>query len=314
MSNKKVQVANFNVVFLEEKEEAPLLKYFDNIVVPALQSGIKKESGDATFLFTDVEVMEDKEQGYVLAGKIVKKTIIEIKSDLDDNEELIEKDEKYSTAPFSAFVIYLRNHRMLFVPNQKGSPNIKNFSTTVKFVLAEYIKRHNKKQEKKEALFPFPAINIVGLPLRSNIEEALKEVVKINKVTLRFYPLNGDQEFCEMFGELMSDMRKMVDSPKSDVILKSPGSISGVIELIEKSDGTVEPIIDVTYPDKTKGRITQDTISERMEISFSGDNIQKMDEVVGQGRKIKSIGYVSKGNQEIYNKHESKIIKFISRS
>ena len=117
-----------------------------------------------------------------------------------------------------------------------------------------------------------------------------------------------------MFGELMSDMRKMVDSPKSDVILKSPGSISGVIELIEKSDGTVEPIIDVTYPDKTKGRITQDTISERMEISFSGDNIQKMDEVVGQGRKIKSIGYVSKGNQEIYNKHESKIIKFISRS
>ncbi len=313
MSSKKVQVANFNVVFLEEKEEAPLLKYFDNIVVPALQSGIKKESGDVTFLFTDVEVREDQEQGYVLAGKIVKKTIIEIKSDLDDNEELIEKDEKYSTAPFSAFVIYLKNHRMLFVPNQKGSPTIKNFAASVKFVLAEYIKRHNKKQEEKEALLPFPAINIVGLPLRSNIEEALKEVVKINKVTLRFYPLNGDQEFGEMFGGLMSDIRKMVGSPKSDVILKSPNSISGVIELIEKSDGTVDPIIDVTYPDKTKGRITQDTISERMEISFSGDNIQKMDEVIGQGRKIKSIGYVSKGNQKIYNEHESKIIKFISR-
>ena len=45
MSNKKVQVANCNVVFLEKKEEAPLLKYFDSIILPALQSGIKKETG-----------------------------------------------------------------------------------------------------------------------------------------------------------------------------------------------------------------------------------------------------------------------------
>ena len=33
MSSKRVQVANFNVVFLEEQEEAPLLKYLDTIVI-----------------------------------------------------------------------------------------------------------------------------------------------------------------------------------------------------------------------------------------------------------------------------------------
>lgn len=51
MSQKKVNVANFNVVFLEEKDEAPLLKYFDSIVVPAFQSGIKKDNKDAELFF-----------------------------------------------------------------------------------------------------------------------------------------------------------------------------------------------------------------------------------------------------------------------
>lgn len=313
MSNKKVQVANFNVVFLERKEEAPLLKYFDNIVVPAFCSGIKKKVDDTLYLLTDIEILEDQNRGYVLAGKIVKKTTIEIKSDLDDNEVLIEKDEKYSAAPYSAFVIYLKNHRMLFVQNQKGSPTIKNFSATVKYILSEYIREYNNKQDAEESYLPFPYINIVGIPLRSNIEEALKKVEKINKMTLRFYPLNGDQEFGEMFGSLMTDMRRGVNSDRGEIILRSPKSVPGVIDLLEKSAGTVEPIIEVTYPDKTRGKIAQDVISERMELGFSGENIQEMNEIIEQGNKIENLSYVSEGNQQIYDTHKSKIVKFISR-
>lgn len=169
MSIKSVEVANFNVVFLEKQDEAPLLKYFDKILIPALKSGIKKENGDTKYLFTDIEIREDIKHGYVLTGNIVKKTIIEIKSDLDVNENLIEKDDKYSAAPFSAFVIYLKNHRMLFVKNQKGSPTIKNFSSTIKYVLSEYVRRYNKKQKNKEDFLPYPVVNIVGIPMRRNV-------------------------------------------------------------------------------------------------------------------------------------------------
>ena len=313
MSNKKVQVANCNIVFLEKREEAPLLKYFDSIVVPALQSGIKKEKEDTAYLFTNVEVFEDEEKGYVLTGNIVKKTIIEIKSDLDDNEELIEKDEKYSSAPFSAFAIYLKNHRMIFAQNQKGSPTIKNFSATIKYVLASYIKKYNGEQDNKEKYLPFPVINVVGIPLRSNIKEALKEVKKINKIILRFYPLNGDQEFGDMFGTMITDMRRMTDVNRGEIVLKSPKSINGVVDLIEKSGGTVAPILEVTYPDKTKGKITNDMLTERMEMSFSGDNIQEMNEVIEQGKKIKSLNYVSKNNEKIYEENKSKIIPFIRK-
>ena len=42
MALKKVEVANFNVVFMEKEKEAPLLRYFDSIIMPALRSGIKR--------------------------------------------------------------------------------------------------------------------------------------------------------------------------------------------------------------------------------------------------------------------------------
>lgn len=150
MSLKKVEVANFNVVFLEKENEAPLLQYFDSIVMPALQSGIKRIDGDTSYLFTDVKIVKDEKNEYVLIGNIVKKTVIEIKSDLDVAGNLVDKDDRYSAAPYSAFAIYLKNHRMIYVPNQKGSPTIKTFSTVVKYVLSEYIKKYNGEQEDEQ--------------------------------------------------------------------------------------------------------------------------------------------------------------------
>lgn len=208
MSQKKVNVANFNVVFLEEKDEAPLLKYFDSIVVPAFQSGIKKDNKDAELFFMNVEVVEDSEGEYVLVGYVVKKTVLEVKSDVDEKGNLIEKDEKYPSAPYSTFAIYLKNHRMVYVLNQKGSPNIKSFSGLTKHV---------------------------------------------------------------------------------------------------------KPIIDVEYADKTKGTIKEDQISEKMDIEFPGENVVEMDQVISKGKEIQSISYTSRGNQEIYNEHKSKIIKFLPK-
>lgn len=312
MALKKVEVANFNVVFMEKEKEAPLLRYFDSIIMPALRSGIKRVDGDTSYLFTDVKIVKDVENDYVLTGNIVKKTVLEVKSDLDLEGNLVDKDERYSAAPYSAFAIYLKNHRMIYVPNQKGSPTIKTFSAVVKYVLAQYIKKYNAEQDDEQKYLPYPYINIVGIPMHGKIEKALQEVYKIRKLTLRFYPLNGDLEFGEMFGSLITDMRKKSNSKNGEVVLKSPQNINGVIDIVEQSSGTVRPIIEVTYPDKSKGRITEDTISERIEMDFSGDNLQDVEELVNKGRLIESINFVSEGNTRIYESYKSKIIDFFS--
>ena len=141
---KNAQIANFNVVFGDE--EKPMLDYFDTIIYPAFNSDITKKSDDNEFMFKNIEIASTKDV-YVLTGKIVKKTELEIKTDLNEKGELVEKDEKYSTAPYSSFAINLMNHRMIFMPNQKGSPTLANFRRMVAYVFLHYIKQENKKEE-----------------------------------------------------------------------------------------------------------------------------------------------------------------------
>ena len=143
MSQKKANVANFNVVFLENDDEAPLLKYFESIVIPAFQSGIKKVTTDSEQFFMNVEVIEDEDKEYVLVGNIVKRMILEVKSDINAEGKLIEKDERYPSAPYSTFAIFLKNHRMFYALNQKGSPSLMSFSALTKYVFSEYIKQYS---------------------------------------------------------------------------------------------------------------------------------------------------------------------------
>lgn len=315
MSKKKMAVANFNVVFWGDKEESPMLDYFDLVIVPAFTSGIERKSGDSRYMFLNVEVAEDDEGEFVLRGNIVKKTTLEVKSDLDEQGNLITLDNKYPSAPFSSFVIYLKNHRMVFVENQKGSPHINNFSAFAKYAIVMYVNKKNQELE-KEGLkqIPLPIINIVGIPMRKNIEDALKEVKRINKLTLRFYPLNGDIDYTKALNGLRRDLLRGVDSNGGDVVVKTPKNTSGVVDLVSQSEGTVEPIFNVTYPNKTTGKITNDQISERMDININGDNIkEELIDMTSKGKMLSSVSYTSVGNKEIYDKNKTKIIPFVKR-
>lgn len=311
---KKSFVANFNLVFYGDDEE-PLLTYFDSILMPALTSDIKRKTGDAKYFLMDIGVEEVENGEYVLRGLIIKQTVLEVKSDLDENGKLIEKDEKYPTAPFSMFVIYLKNHRMLYVQNQKGSPSLGNFKATIKYILNTYV---NKKMQEEKKELPIPILNVVGIPMHKMLKQALEEVEKINLLCLRFYPLNGDLDYSGLFGEISKDIRKVANCKNADLLLKSPKNIDGVIKIIEKSGGTVKPIFNVTYKDKKNGKkrtgkIKDDQISESMDIDVSGETLEEeMKNIIQEGKSRPSITYTSKDNEAIYEKNKHKIIKFLN--
>ena len=205
---KRTFIANFNLVFYG-KDEEPLLSQFDTILMPALISGEKRTSGDSKYFLLDVGIQQDEDDEYVLKGLIVKQTVLEVKSDLDENGRLIEKDEKYPTAPFSMFAIYLKNHRMVYVQNQKGSPSLDNFKATIKYLLNLYVDKKSKELNKE---LPIPILNVVGIPMRKKLKDALEEVDKINQLCLRFYPLNGDIDYSGLFGGISKDIRGAADS------------------------------------------------------------------------------------------------------
>lgn len=314
MAKKKVSVANFNLVFFEKESEKGLLEYFDKIIMPAFTSGYFRKNGDTTYLFMNVQVVE-KLGDYILTGIIVKKTILEIKSDLTPDGRLIELNERHPAAPFSTFIIYLKNHRMALIENQKGSPNLKNFRATAQYILDKFVRTQMLELEKDErAKYPIPILNVVGIPTRKNVETVLKEVEKVNTLTLRFYPLNGDLDIVGMMNGFSNDLRKLVDCKKGDIILKSPNNINGIVELVQKSEGTVEPILKVTYPDKRKATLNNDTLSENMLIDIRGDNLDEgLDDMILGTREIDSLKYISEGNKQIYENSKRKIIPFIKK-
>lgn len=231
MSIKKVSVANFNTVFLtnDDDDERPLLEYFDTILMPALNSGIIREINGDKYFFMDVHIIEDCPSNYVLTGLIIKKTILEIKSDIDENGQLIELDDKYPSAPFSIFAIYLKNHRMLYVENQKGSPRLGTFRSTVKYVIDRYVRDYNALIDNTATKLPIPLVNVIGIPPRKSIERELKDVIKIKKLTLKFYPLNGDGDvkYAGLYNSFIADCRKMLGSKTGETSYNSPKNVDG---------------------------------------------------------------------------------------
>lgn len=314
---KRTAIANFNVVFLEEKdEEKPLLEYFGEIVMPAFTSGITRKTGDATYLVMDAKVILDKDEEYVLTGLIVKSTTLEIKSQFDEKGELISLDNVYPTAPFSTFAIYLKNHRMVLVQNQKGSPTIDNFRSTVKHIMTQYVQTKNRERDENEAL-PIPLVSVVGIPPRGGISGALKDVEKIKTLTLRFFPLNGDGDisFSKTSHAMLHEYRKLVGAKTGSVNYNSPKDMIGVEKLIEASEGTVEPVIVAKYPNEAGEKtIKNDEVSERrtMTIPEASKEVE-IKSIVNQGKDFDNIQFVSQENEKIYRNNERKIIPFVKK-
>ncbi len=314
MGLKRVSIANFNTVFLLNDEERPLLDYFDTILMPALESNIVREINGDKYFFMNIRVIEDISSNYILTGLIVKKTVLEVKSDINENGELIELDDKYPSAPFSTFTIYLNNHRMIYVENQKGSPRIDSFRSTIKYVIDKYVRLKNVElgDSSKEKL-PIPLVNVVGIPPKQNIEKELKEVSKISSLTLRFYPLNGDGDidFSKSFIGLSKNARKMIGSKNGEITYKSPKNISGVITLLSQTQGTVEPIIRVEYKNKSKRTIRNDEMSETLDINVTGATLnEETHNILLEAKNIESLNYISDENKNIYERNLGKIIPF----
>ena len=239
---------------------------------------------------------------------------MEIKSDLDEDGELIEKDEKYSAAPYSVFVVNLLNHRMIFMPNQKGSPSIANFRSTLKYVIDKYTNMQNKELDEEQKL-EYALVNVVGIPSAKTMDELLGNVKRINSLTLRFYPLNGDIDYTEAFGILTTDMRKDVGCKNGEIVFKSPKSIEGIKKLLEKAAGTINPILQVVTKEGSKAKLKDYELSEKYELDFE-ENVDfetESEQLVDKMSSIATLTFTNSEHDKIYKRNEEKIIPFVKK-
>ena len=301
METKQLYVANINIVF--GKEEEPLIERVDDIIIPALTSGIVKKSGEKTrFIFEDVLLREIEEDEWVIQGLFIKDTVLDVMSEYSPNTGLEKTEKHINSAPYSLFIIYLKNHRMVLVKNQSSSPDIRNFASAFKEIIGAYVRKENEHLDKGKKL-PKPIIFVSGIKTAASVKETLKDVEKINQLLLKFYPLNAEWDYDPIFGEIDQKIRKTIQSKKGRMIFSSPQSKDGVADIIERTEGIVKSEMKVTYKganpedeNKKTGTIRDDQISDVLSVDIYQELDSAYDEINSIGKSIHSINFQTKNH------------------
>lgn len=302
-------IANFNCTFGENDEK--MLTYFEDIVYPAFTSDLKRinKAGDEYF-FEKVQIIEYENGLYALAGFFVKKTILVVESGHDSNKGIYKDHKEIPSAPYSIFIIFLNNHRMILIKNQsKGSPDIRNFSSTIKEIFNKYIKAENKSKKKLNKL-PNAYINVSPIPSEKSIEEQLKDIKTINNITLRFYPLNGDVDNTSVLKYLREELKDL-NSKSGNLAINTPKNEKEIVKLIKDTKGTAVSTLKVTGFDGEKKTIRNEELSEKIYIETQDDNITIDDskDILKKLNDREELKIVSKENNVIYLDKRREIIK-----
>lgn len=304
-ADKIMHFANFNITFGTTEE--PMLAHFQDIIFPAFCANFKRGKVDEPPIFYMANVeLKNLNDELVLVGNYIKDTRYDVHTTVQDGE-LRSTPTSVPTAPYSRFIIFLKNHRMILVRNESHSPDIRSFQATVRSMINDYIKKQNAEIQGKEDKLPRAFVNIVEMPLPKDIEEVLKGVSKIDWVKIRFFPLNNDINPIPIAENIDKEMKKL-GCKRSHLQFTSPASRDEVKALIKESSGLACSTLAVVDENGNKTKIKEDQFTSSTRLSFARD-IRDEDDgyIIEQAKKHGVIDTVSEANRKLYNLLKDKI-------
>ena len=306
-TDRIMHFANFNITFGPNEE--PMLSHFEDIIYPAFISGYKrgKPNERPHFYMADVKI-KVIEDNFALVGNYIKDTQYDVYTTIQDGE-LVSTPSSVPTAPYSRFIIFLKNHRMILVRNESQSPDIRSFQATVRDMVNNYIRNTNRRIKDKKDKLPNALINIVDIPLPKDIEGLLKDVKKINWLKMRFFPLNNDIDPIPVAQNIDMEMKR-IGSKRAHVQFTSPESKEEVKGLIDRSAGLAVSTLEVTDENGNKTRIKEEQFTSLSRIPF-GRDIKPEDDayIVSQAKRDNVISVVSEDNRNLYEKFKDVIAR-----
>ena len=310
ISERIMHYANFNITY--GPNEDPMLIHFEDIIWPAFLSDFKrgKETERPLFYLSDVALKEIN-GNIVLTGNYIKDTQYDIRTTIQ-NGELVSTPSSVPTAPYSRFVIFLENHRMILVRNESQSPDIRSFQATIRSLLHNYISNTNRKIKEKDKRLPHALVNIVDIPLPQDIEATLKDVNKINWLRIRFFPLNNDISPIPVAEDIDQQMKKL-GSTHAHVQFTSPESKEEVKNLIERSSGLAVSTLEVLDSNGNKTKIKEEQFTSSKKIPFGRDILPEDDAyIIDQAKKDTAVTVISEENKVLFGKFKGVLKSLIS--
>ncbi len=310
MPEKIMHYANFNVTFGPNDE--PMLTHFADIVFPAfLEKDFRRvnSGGMASFYVSDVEIKEINDE-YVLVGNYIKDTQYNVLTTIQDGK-LVDSPQKVPTAPYSRFIIFLKNHKMILIRNEGKSPDVRSFQVTVNKMLHHYVRQHNLKEENKNQRLPYAFVNIVDIPLPNDIEEVLKTIKQVKKLRMKFFPLNNDIN-PELIARGIDEQMKKTKSKHALLEFTSPESKKEIQGLLNSSSGLATVAMDVIDSHGNKTRIKEDSFVSQKQVPLS-QNIEPANDAyfIEQAMSDPVVKQTSDENRALYERFKPSIKKII---
>lgn len=309
MDEKSMQFANFNITFGEN--DAPMLKHFSDIIFPAFSGDYirgKRDSGPRYF-FAGVEIKEVDNE-YVMVGNFIKETQYKVVTTVQEGV-LASTPADVPTAPYSRFIVFLKNHRMVLVRNETASPDTRSFQSTVRDILNQYVRNANRERSERDKL-PIAIANIVDIPLKDSIADVLKNVNKVSWFKLRFFPLNNDLDPGPLTQHIREDMKK-VGSKTTNIVFNSPNSKDGISKMIAESSGLAVASLQIVDNTGEKRRVKEGSFSSTIKIEYEGNIRPNGDEyLIIQAKKDGIISNVSPENERLYEQEKEHLKALMS--
>ncbi len=311
MEEKTMYYANFNITFGEKDE--PMLSHFEDVIYPAFNDGLVRGSKEDSpvYSFNDVKIKEYEPEKYILIGNYIKDTQFKIHTTIL-NGELTSTPSELPTAPYSRFIVFLNNHRMILVKNEPLSPDLKSFQRTVRSILSEYTHKTNRESNQKNRL-PNAIVNIVDMKLPGDIEQALSEISKIRRVQLKFFPLNGDSDSTPI-SKVMRERMQDLQANTSNIEFNSPKSKQGVADLVEETSALGLSTFTVNGTDRQGQPITikEDTFTSNQKVTFGRDILEEDDNIfITIAVKNDIITRVGNESQSIFDQFKENIKRLL---
>lgn len=288
-----------------------MLTHFEDLIYPAFTGNYIRGPKDKypQFSFSHVQVKEILGE-YVLLGNFIKNTQYKIITTMNEGE-LVSSPAAIPTAPYSRFIIFLKNHRMILIKNESASPDITSFQTTVRSFLGQYTSEKNKSIEDKGLKLPMACTNIVDIPLKDDIEEVLRNVKKIQWVNLRFFQLNNDINPIPI-AQAIEKEKNILKSKTANARFNSPRSIEGVKSMIEETSGLAVTTLKIQDKNGETKKVKEGSFSSNKKVEINGNVSENDDEMlIRLARENTVITKASEENISLYEKFKDIFKKLI---
>ena len=238
---------------------------------------------------------------------IIKNTELKRKT-LLENGQITSSPYTMETSPYSRFVIFLDNHRLILVKNESDSPDTRSFESTVKEVVNRYIRAENRRRKKemdrvkdsRAELLPKATIRVIDTPSEEEIKKVISEAYKIVSLTLNFFPLNNDDDPSGLYENLRKELENL-ESRTGRVTFNSPKSKEGVIKVLDQTNGLADPNLKIRDENKNERKISKKDFKIQERIPLAKDLSEENDTyIIQNGLKNPKMGILSAANKTLY--------------